>query len=44
MPMVAVPYEQVVQVIERAGGRVVTAEEPGPDHGGVVSCTYFVTC
>jgi SAM-dependent methyltransferase len=43
MPMTAVPYQRVVQVLERAEGRLVTAEESGPDHGGVVSCTYFLT-
>jgi ubiquinone/menaquinone biosynthesis C-methylase UbiE len=43
MPMTAVPYQRVMQVLERAGGRLVTAEESGPDHAGVVSCTYLVT-
>jgi SAM-dependent methyltransferase len=43
MPMTAVPYERVVQVLEFAGGRVVTTEESAPDRGGVVSYTYLVT-
>jgi ubiquinone/menaquinone biosynthesis C-methylase UbiE len=43
MPMTAVPCERVVQVLERAGGRVITVEESEPDHGGVVNCTYLVT-
>jgi SAM-dependent methyltransferase len=43
MPMMAIPYERVIDVLEAAGGRVLQSFELGADHGGIESRSYYVT-
>jgi len=42
MSMRAIPRDETVAVFERANGEVLRVSEPTTDHGGVVSCFYFV--
>ena len=42
MLMSGIPYEDVVRILETAGGRLLEAAPENPHPGGVVSRTYFV--
>jgi len=44
MPMTAIPSDRVAQIIDAAGGTIVASHQTAPDHGGVESRYYYVTC
>lgn len=44
MAMTAISYERTVAVLSAAGGKVLASHETAPDHGGVESRYYYVTC